>query len=266
LESTNETKQTIKTPEIHKMILEKTEIYPVRLYFGNILDDGNITENDLITIQDVIENLSPDTHTNLHKPQSRPAITDTGLFYDNVAAINKVKKLFHDSCISLHEDKFPQFKGKLKVYDSVARGVVVNHNTTVLETMSNHPWTYTGILFCRVPPNLGQGMGDVVFQDPTPASDYNDLHGLFPVKGNISIFPGWLKYRFRPISIEQGAYDTIMMMVMNCMIVHTITEAELRAEQEKRNAEADPHAAKVNELFQLGPQPKNPGEVDIGEY
>lgn len=244
------------------MRLEKTDIYPTRVYFGNVLQESDITENDIINIQDVIENMSPNTHANLHKPQSRPATTDTGLFFDNVACINKVREVFHDCCISLHEDKFPNFKGHLKIYDSIAKGIVVNHNTTVQETMSNHPWSYTGILFVRVPPNLKQGDGDVVFQDPLPTSDYNDQHGLFPIKGNIAIFPGWLKYRFRPISVEQGTYDTIMMLVMNAMVVHTTTEDALQAARSEGEPR-DTNTEKATEIFQLGPT-GNPGEIDIG--
>jgi hypothetical protein len=250
------------------MILEKAEIYPVKIYHGNVLEDPSFEEKDIHVLQDVIENLSPDTHSNLQKVQSRPAFTDTGLFLNNVEALNKVKEIFYDCCITLHEDKFPQFKGKLKVYDSIARGLVVNHNTTVQDTMSNHPWSYTGILVCRVPDNLPAGQGDMVFIDPLPATDHNDQFGITSKKGNLAIFPGWLKYRFRPIQYEQGIYDTVMFLVMNAMVVHTTTEEHLKTEIEKsRNSIfKDPHSEQVDDLMQLGPSPSNPGEIDIGDF
>jgi hypothetical protein len=250
------------------MILEKTDIYPIKVYHGNVLDDPNFEERDIIDLQDVIENLSPDTHANLQNPQSMPAHTDTGLFLNNVSALNKIKEIFHDCCLTLHEDKFPNFKGKLKIYDSIARGLVINHNTTVQETMSNHPWSYTGILVCRVPENLPNGQGDLVFIDPLPASDHNDQHGINSQKGNLVIFPGWLKYRLRPIKLEQGTYDTVMFLVMNAMVTHVTTEEHLKQEIEKSKhavmAEIDAQAA--SDINLLGPSTGVSGETDIGDF
>jgi hypothetical protein len=250
------------------MILERTDIYPIKIYHGNMLDDPNFEEQDIITLQDVIENLSPDTHSNLQRPQSMPAHTDTGLFLNNVAALNKVREIFHDCCLTLHEDKFPNFKGKLKIYDSIARGLVINHNTTVQETMSNHPWSYTGILVCRVPDNLSKGQGDLVFIDPLPASDHNDQYGINSEKGNLVVFPGWLKYRLRPIQIEQGTYDTVMFLVMNAMITHTTTEEHLKQELEKSKNTVMPALdnQSASDLNLLGPSTGVKGETDIGDF
>lgn len=254
------------------MNLNATEIYPVKIWHGNVLDDeSEFTQDDIINLQDVIENLSPDTHGNLQKPQSPPAHTDTGLFLQPVRTIEKIKDIFHDAVISLHEHTYPQFKGKLKVYDSVARGFVLNHNTTINDTMSNHPWSYTAVLVCRTPENLEPGQGDLVFIDPLPTSDRNDKHGISSNKlGTIAVFPGWLKYRLSPISKEQGTYDTVMLLVMNAMVVHTQNEEALKEEIKQYQVESaipreEMLISEEGDVHQLGAISDTPSEVDISE-
>jgi hypothetical protein len=248
------------------MSLEKAHIYPVEISHGNVL--AEFGDEAMIAFQEIIENTSPDTHGNLQKPQSEPAITDDGLFMHEVGSIKQLKEMFEQQAIELHESKFPNLKGKLRIYDSVAKGIVINHNTTVQQTMSNHPWTYTGILVCRVPPNLPRGQGDVVFIDHSPVSDLNDTYGLVTEKGNMTIFPGWLKYRLRPISLEQGTYDTVMMIIMNTMIVHETLNEHVEKETEKWRQEYNISSGDeldIDDLDHLGPSNTNPGEIDIGE-
>ena len=84
----------------------------------------------------------------------------------------------------------------------------------------------------------------------------------------MTIVPGWLKYRFRPISLEQGTYDTVMMVIMNTMIVHETLQEHVEKETEKWREEYNVTPADhvdVDDLDQLGPSNNNPGEIDIGE-
>lgn len=249
------------------MSLQKAHIYPITISHGNVLED--IGEDGMIAFQEIIENTSPDTHGNLQEPQSEPAMTDDGLFLHDVNSIKQLKKMFEDQALAIHEETFPNLKGKLRIYDSIAKGIVINHNTTVQQTMSSYPWTYTGILMCRVPPNLPQGQGDVVFIDPKPVSEVNDSYGLVTEKGNMTIFPSWLKYRLRPISLEQGTYDTVMMIIMNTMITHETLDEHVERETEKWKQEmGNPEPMSnfdVDDIDHLGPTNANPGEVDIGE-
>lgn len=225
------------------MSLEIFNLYPTKIYSGSFVNA--FTNDQFARLQELVENLSVDTHSNLLKPQSLPAKTENYLFlYKNHKEIQEIKNIFEQTCIDIHESKFPSFKGKLHVYDSVCTGVIINSLTTIQDTMSNYPWHYTGIAVIRAPENLPSGQGDIVFQDPLPVSEFGDAAGIVAQKGNIAIFPSWLKYRFRPVSFKENENDTVMLLVMNAMIVHERYE-EFEATN-KPESENSP-------VFQLGP-------------
>ena len=225
------------------MSLAISDIYSTKIYSGSFVD--TFTNDQFMRLQELVENLSVDTHPNLLKPQSQPAKTDQFLFlYKNHKEIQEVKNIFEQTCIDIHESKYPSFKTKLHVYNSVCTGAIINSLTTVQETMSNYPWHYTGIAFIRSPENLPNGQGDVVFIDPLPVSEQGDIAGITAKKGNIAVFPSWLKYRFRPVAFKENENDTVMILIMNAMVVHQRYEdyEKLHSKLE----EADP-------VFQLGP-------------
>jgi hypothetical protein len=229
------------------MNMELIDIYPVKIATYDLKQI--LTVDEFVSLQDAVENTSADTHERLKKPQSPPAVTDSTLFMnENHTALMKIKKDFHESCIALHESKFPNLAGKFHIYDSICKGIVVNSMTTMQDTMSNYPWHYTGIAIVRAPDTLPEGQGDVVFIDPLPVSEKGDQHGVIAKRGNMTIFPSWLKYRFRPIAYQETEYDTVMMLVMNSFVVHERLEdfaAKERAAYRGEESEAP--------LFQLGP-------------
>ena len=254
------------------MNLELTDIYPVKIAHGTLI--SSFSRDDFITLQDAIENTSHETHDRLNKPQSLPAVTDDGLFlHENHVALARMKKIFHESCIEIHESKFSNLKGKFNVYDSVCKGYIINSKTTVQDTMSNYPWHYTGIVIVRAPEKLPSGQGDIVFIDPLPVSEKGDAAGIKSVLGNIAIFPSWLKYRFRPIAFQEHQYDTVMMLVMNAFVTHERLEDFQAKEKNSLSSNAEASA------FQLGPTgqreevelhiqdgDQKPGEFDIGKF
>ena len=254
------------------MNLSLADIYPLKIAHGNL--SSTFTRDEFISIQDAIENTSHDTHDRLNKPQSLPAVTDDGLFlYKSHQALSRMKEIFHESCIEIHEAKFPHLKGKFNVYDSVCKGLIINSKTTVQDTMSNYPWHYTGIVIVRAPENLPRGQGDIVFIDPLPVSEKGDAAGINAVLGNMTIFPSWLKYRLRPIAFQEHQYDTVMMLVMNAFVVHDRLEDHQARENTRVQQSTEAQA------FQLGPstqweevelgvkdQDQKPGEFDIGKF
>ena len=248
------------------MSLEQAAIYPINISYGSLSDKWE--DSTFIKFQDIIENTSPDTHANLQKPQSEPAVTDDGLLLHDVLELKELKEIFEKECLRIHDETFPTMKGRFQVYETVGKGIVVNHNTTIQQTLSNHPWNYTGLFVVRVPPNLKPGEGDVVFLDPKPVSDVNDQFGLTVEKGNIAVFPSWLKYRFRPLTLEQGTYDTVMYIMMHTMIVHKTLDSHVAEEREKWMEEMgtpnEMQSLDVDDVDQLGPSNTNPDETDIG--
>jgi hypothetical protein len=254
------------------MNLSLADIYPLKIAHGNL--SSTFTRDEFISIQDAIENTSHETHDRLNKPQSLPAVTDDGLFlHPSHKALVKMKEVFYESCIEIHEAKFPHLKGKFNVYDSVCKGLIINSKTTVQDTMSNYPWHYTGIAIVRAPDDLPPGQGDIVFIDPLPVSEKGDAAGITAKIGNMTIFPSWLKYRLRPIAFQEHQYDTVMMLVMNAFVVHDRLEDYEARERNKSQQLTEAPA------FQLGPTgewnevelgvqggDQKPGEFDIGRF
>lgn len=201
------------------MNLNPSDIYPTRIYSGNVSE--YFFENDFLQFQDLIENSSHHTHENLKKYQSLPATTNNALFeQSNSESLRKLKKLFEEFCLKLHGEKYPNMSDKLFVHESVCKGLVVNKMTTVQPTQSFYPWHYTGVLIVRTPADLDPKEGGITFIDPTPVSDINDQYGIISKKGNMSVFPSWLKFRFTPITNQSNENDTVMMLIMNCFLTH----------------------------------------------
>jgi len=202
------------------MSLNPSDIYPVRIHSGNVQE--SFFENDFLSFQDIIENSSHEQHSNLRNYQSLPCVTSKTIFTDHGDSehVRKLKKMFEESCLGLHADKYPKMRDKLFIHESICQGLVLNKMTTIQLTQSFYPWHYTGVFFVRSPEDLDPAEGGITFIDPLPVSDESDTFGIMAKKGNIVIFPSWLKFRFSPIKFQSHENGAVMMFIMNCFITH----------------------------------------------
>lgn len=236
------------------MKFEKVALYPTIVNCGFVED---FNEKDYTLIQDAIENRlrNKDQMETIH---SDPGYTDEGLFLITEGPFPKLKEMFENIALEMHEELYPALKGKFTVLDSMCRGVAFRQ-TTHDTVHCNVPWHYSAIFIAKSPAGLKHPEGSITFLDPRPYSAEVDLYQLEPKKGLLVVFPSWQRHVVNAI---KSMDEVVMMLHMHVMFIHDVNLKE-KVKYIGAGYKANPDDV---DIVNIADSDSDEGEVDIGRF
>jgi hypothetical protein len=234
------------------MKFDQVPLYPTTVHCG-VADD--LSDSDFVYIQDAIENRLRNKEQ-LKEIHCDPGYTDEAFFGITQGAFPKIKQLFEETALAMHEELYPGLKGKFKILDSMCRGVVYNQNTHDTPHC-NVPWHYSGIFIAKSPKNLNYPEGAITFLDPRPYSAEINLYQLESKRGVFVIYPSWQRFEVNAI---KSVNDTLMMLHMHIMFLH---DTEIKNSKFEYIGPGYKHPD-LKEVDVLPLSDDEDGEVDIG--
>jgi hypothetical protein len=232
------------------MKLDIANIYPTTVRYGVV---ESLTQQDFLKIQDAVENRLRNTEQ-MEEIHSDPGYTDEGLFTILEAPFSNIKDLFEKTALEMHEELYPNMKGKFSTYDIMCRGLIYGQTTHEL-VRCNAPWHYTGVLIAKSPEKLKHPEGAITFLDPRPYSGEVDRFQIDSHKGLLIIFPSWQRYIVNAI---KSTNDTVVMLNMHVMFTHETNY------KNKVQYVGPGYVAEGVDVLNLS-DPEE-GEVDIGRF
>jgi hypothetical protein len=195
-------------------------IYPI--YAHHV--DLSLTDEECISVFDAIDQ-------NMHAPDlpKRKSTTDMVYTYGNLVSmnnpvINKIKNAFLEIANRDMVNKYGEqnFKDNFKIHDVFVYGTIMASGTFDASVRHNYPWDYTAVTFIKVPKEVTQGEGALMFINRDVNTDFAEGQGVLPVAKHMVVFPSHVMVKDRAFKSKTGE----IRVTLNCNVKYVIKSFE----------------------------------------
>jgi hypothetical protein len=164
-------------------IINPTFIHHLDLNFNETERNGMVDAIDMFCN-------APETK-NLRKSEDEMLASYGNLDSLKHSSIEKAKNAFLEITDTLMRERIGKdlFDNYFSKHDVLIYGTLMSPGTFDSTVRHNYPWTYSGILFLKVPSEIQEGQGAVMFVNQTVSEERAENYGVIPVENHMIVFP-----------------------------------------------------------------------------